>query len=31
MSASVGLGFFASRADAVMSMPDWQYPHCGTC
>src|SRR5260221_1266243 len=30
MSASVGLGFFASSATADMICPDWQYPHCGT-
>src|SRR5256714_15290884 len=30
MSASVGCGFLASRADAAMIWPDWQYPHCGT-
>src|ERR1700720_842424 len=30
MSASVGLGFFASSAAADMICPDWQYPHCGT-
>src|ERR1700730_11400978 len=30
ISASVGLGFFASSAAADMICPDWQYPHCGT-
>src|SRR6266446_5913633 len=30
MTASVGLGFFESRATADMIFPDWQYPHCGT-
>src|SRR6266852_8063474 len=30
ISASVGFGFFASRATADMICPDWQYPHCGT-
>src|ERR1700739_2488368 len=30
ISASVGLGFFASSATADMICPDWQYPHCGT-
>src|SRR6202521_2627514 len=30
ISASVGLGFFASSAAAAMICPDWQYPHCGT-
>src|ERR1700752_4621823 len=30
MSASEGLGFFASNATADMICPDWQYPHCGT-
>src|SRR3989442_66173 len=31
MSASVGFGFLASNAAAVISWPDWQYPHWGTC
>src|SRR5713101_9662452 len=30
ISASVGFGFFASRATADIIWPDWQYPHCGT-
>src|SRR6266478_2146363 len=30
ISASVGLGFFASSATADIICPDWQYPHCGT-
>src|SRR5678815_4980824 len=30
MSASLGLGVVASRAEADMICPDWQYPHCGT-
>src|SRR5438445_894870 len=28
--ARVGRGFAASSAAALMSWPDWQYPHCGT-
>ena len=30
MAASLGVGFDASRADADMICPAWQYPHCGT-
>src|ERR1019366_1133477 len=30
ISASVGFGVFASSAEADISWPAWQYPHCGT-
>ena len=30
MAASLGVGFDASRADADIICPAWQYPHCGT-
>src|SRR6185312_15090306 len=30
MSASVGRGILARSADADISWPAWQYPHCGT-
>jgi hypothetical protein len=30
ISASVGLRCVFSNATALMIMPDWQYPHCGT-
>src|SRR5581483_1295823 len=31
ISASVGCGISLRSAAADMIMPDWQYPHCGTC
>ena len=31
MSASLGFLFFSIKAAAVMIMPLWQKPHCGTC
>src|SRR5207237_9145801 len=30
ISSSVGLGFSRSSTAALISCPDWQYPHCGT-
>src|ERR1700689_1849612 len=30
MSLSVGTGIFASKAEADIIWPAWQYPHCGT-
>src|SRR5262249_7069591 len=30
MTASVGFGFFASKAATAMICPGWQYPHSGT-
>src|SRR5262245_33735821 len=30
MSLSVGFGLLSNRAEAVISCPAWQYPHCGT-
>src|SRR3984885_8056738 len=30
MSSSLGFGFSRSNTAALISWPDWQYPHCGT-